>query len=313
NDENQTIYYSPGIRWLDVERKFTNRTSHELLRWDEGEASYHILSSVIQDNQFNDYHLYIAIPINYHLQYLEKLKTNFLLIICTSSILVFIVAWFTVYQGHAPIRRLSKEISRLSANKLSIRIDNKKYPIELNPLISSFNHLLNRIEEVFKRQSNFSADIAHEMRTPITNLITQTQIVLSQHRQEEEYIDTLYSNLEEYEHIRKMVNDMLFLAQADDHLLALTFGSLDLNQDLLNILYYYEAWAEEQEQHLELIGSAPIIFADKAMLRRAFGNLISNAIRYSPPGSSIVIELSSDDSHNNAIIRIRNPGERIEQ
>lgn len=90
-------------------------------------------------------------------------------------------------------------------------------PVELERLALSFNHMLERIEDVFTRQSNFSADIAHEIRTPITNLVTQTEIALSQSRSPQELEEVLYSNLEEFSRMSRMVSDMLFLAQADNN------------------------------------------------------------------------------------------------
>ena len=73
-----------------------------------------------------------------------------------------------------------------------------------------------RVDDAFHRLSDFNADIAHELRTPITNLMTQTQVALSRARGVEEYREILYSNMEEYERMAQMVGDMLFLAQADD-------------------------------------------------------------------------------------------------
>lgn len=94
-----------------------------------------------------------------------------------------------------------------------MRLDPQAVPVELERLALSFNHMLERIEDVFTRQSNFSADIAHEIRTPITNPVTQTEIALSQSRSPQELEEVLYSNLEEFSRMSRMVSDMLFLAQ----------------------------------------------------------------------------------------------------
>lgn len=94
-----------------------------------------------------------------------------------------------------------------------MRLDPQAVPVELERLALSFNHMLERIEDVFTRQSNFSADIAHEIRTPITNLVTQTEIALSQSRSQQELEEVLYSNLEEFSRMSRMVSDMLFLAR----------------------------------------------------------------------------------------------------
>lgn len=133
------------------------------------------------------------------------------------SMLIILIVLFAVYKGHEPIRSVSRQIQNITSKDLDVRLDPQSVPIELERLVLSFNHMIERIEDVFTRQSNFSADIAHEIRTPITNLVTQTEIVLSQPRSQKELEEVLYSSLEEFSHMAKMVSDMLFLAQADNN------------------------------------------------------------------------------------------------
>lgn len=133
------------------------------------------------------------------------------------SMMIIFIVLFAVHKGHEPIRTVSRRIQNITSKDLDVRLEPQAVPIELEQLVSSFNHMIERIEDVFTRQSNFSADIAHEIRTPITNLVTQTEIALSQPRSQKELEDVLYSNLEEFSRMSKMVSDMLFLAQADNN------------------------------------------------------------------------------------------------
>ncbi|MBN0840138.1 HAMP domain-containing protein, partial [Pseudomonas aeruginosa] len=103
-----------------------------------------------------------------------------------------------VRQGHLPLRNVSNAIKNITSENLDARLEPTRVPIELEQLVISFNHMIGKIEDVFTRQSNFSADIAHEIRTPITNLVTQTEIALSQSRSPQELEEVLYSNLEEF-------------------------------------------------------------------------------------------------------------------
>lgn len=163
------------------------------------------------------YTLYMALSIDFHLHYINDLKNKLIMTASIISLLIVFLVLFAVYKGHAPIRRVSRQIQNITSKDLDVRLDPQNVPIELERLVLSFNHMLERIEDVFTRQSNFSADIAHEIRTPITNLVTQTEIVLSQPRTQKELEEVLYSSLEELSHMAKMVSDMLFLAQADNH------------------------------------------------------------------------------------------------
>ncbi|MFN2337811.1 MAG: heavy metal sensor histidine kinase [Gammaproteobacteria bacterium] len=179
-------------------------------------------------------------------------------------------------------------------------------PVELADLALSFNEMLGRIEDAFVRLSNFSADIAHELRTPVAALMTQTQVALSSKRSEDEYRRILYSNLEEYERLAQMTGDMLFLAQADHGLSRLNVCKLNLEEEVRALFDYYEAWAEEHGVTLELGGSATMM-GDQLMLRRALGNLLSNAIRHTPSGQTVSVHLAPTAGGEVEIL-VENPG-----
>lgn len=155
------------------------------------------------------YTLYIALSIDFHLHYINDLMNKLIMTASVISILIVFIVLLAVHKGHAPIRSVSRQIQNITSKDLDVRLDPQTVPIELEQLVLSFNHMIERIEDVFTRQSNFSADIAHEIRTPITNLITQTEIALSQSRSQKELEDVLYSNLEELTRMAKMVSDMI--------------------------------------------------------------------------------------------------------
>ncbi len=123
------------------------------------------------------------------------------------SLLIVLIIRIVVRQGHLPLRNVSNAIKNITSENLDARLEPTRVPIELEQLVISFNHMIGKIEDVFTRQANFSADIAHEIRTPITNLVTQTEIALSQDRTQRELEDVLYSSLEEYNRMTKMVSD----------------------------------------------------------------------------------------------------------
>lgn len=196
-----------------------------------------------------------------------------------------------------------------TSRDLDVRLDPQAVPVELERLALSFNHMLERIEDVFTRQSNFSADIAHEIRTPITNLVTQTEIALSQSRSPQELEEVLYSNLEEFSRMSRMVSDMLFLAQADNNQLIPEQQALDLAEEVHKVFEFFEAWAEEKAVALRFVGSHCRVIGDPLMLRRAISNLLSNAIRYTPAGQAVTIQLS--ESAETVRLVVENPGTPI--
>ena len=251
----------------------------------------------------------VATAIDFHLHYLADLRRALWLGTAAASALSVLVAWLAVQRAHAPIRRIGARMREVTSARLDVRLDPAKVPIELADLVASFNAMLQRIEESFRRLSNFSADIAHELRTPVTNLATQTQVALSRARGSDDYREVLYSNLEEYERMGAMIGDMLFLAQADHHLIRPDLAEVDLAAEVRALFDYFEAWAEDRGVGLELRGDAVPVRGDRSMLRRALSNLISNAVRHTAAGESVVVRLSHDAGK--VEIGVENPGAAI--
>jgi two-component system heavy metal sensor histidine kinase CusS len=224
--------------------------------------------------------------------------------------ITLLAAWYGVYQAHAPLRGFSERMGDIQADRLHVRLDPSIAPTELQGLVTSFNHMIGRLEDSFARLSHFSADIAHELRTPLTNLITQTQVGLGRARSLEEYRELLYSNLEEQERLAKMVNDMLWLAKSDHGLLKPVEVTLNLASEASELFDFFGALAEERQIVLALEGQVPTIQGDRAMLRRAISNLLSNAIRHTPSGGRVQIRLAAASNHE-VSLSVQNPGPGI--
>jgi two-component system heavy metal sensor histidine kinase CusS len=161
--------------------------------------------------------------------------------------------------------------------------------------------------------SDFSSDIAHELRTPVSNLLTQTQVMLSRARTPDEYQDVLASNAEELERMGKMISDMLFLAKADNHLVVPTPETINLRTEADGLASFYEAVAEDNSVALTVDGTATVS-GDRLMLRRAMGNLLSNAFGHTPRGGYVRIRIGSAIDHSgkqSASIQVENSGTSI--
>ncbi|MNZ85323.1 Sensor kinase CusS [compost metagenome] len=168
--------------------------------------------------------------------------------------------------------------------------------------------MLERLDDAFVRLSNFSADIAHELRTPLTQLMTHTEVVLSRARSLEEYQDALYGNLEDLKQMARMIDDMLFLAKADNGLIMPEHKPLALHALAEQLLDYYRLLAEDRNITLQLDGTG-MIDGDAGMLRRALSNLLSNALRYTPAGGCIRVGIAS--SGRQVLLGVENPGPGI--
>lgn len=237
--------------------------------------------------------LVVATSIDFHLEFMSDFYRTLWGIVIGISLLSIFAAWLAVQRGHSPLRLVSNQIRDIGSDRLHLRVDTTQVPIELVDLVSAFNDMLKRMEDVFNRLSNFSADIAHELRTPITNIITQTQVSLNQLRNVDEYREILYSNLEEYERMASMINDMLILAKTESGLLEPSFTEINVKEEVQELFEFFEAWSEENQVMLELSGDCANVTGDRSMLKRALSNLLTNAIRHSAKDESVRVILAT--------------------
>lgn len=207
-----------------------------------------------------------------------------------------------------PVDTLSSYAENLSPQNLSARLPEENLPNELKGLVNSFNNALKKLEESHKRQAAFNSDVAHELRTPVGNLIGESEVALSRPRSAPELEIVLQSNLEELERLRCIVNDMLFLSRADQGETILNFQPTSLAQEVLQTADFLDVIFEENRNKLEIDGDA-IIFAEPSLLKRALTNLLNNAIEHGLTKKNIKVIIS--DHSNYAEVKVINYGQDI--
>lgn len=210
--------------------------------------------------------------------------------------------------GLKPLTELSLEARKLTPPRLSGRLKLSPLPPELDQFVTSFNSTLDRVEQAYSRLESFNADVAHELRSPLTNLIGQTQVALTRGRSAEHYFEVLQSNLEELERLRSIINDMLFLASADQGSKATQLTQASLAQEVAKTLDYLDFILEDAQVQVEVRGdaNAPI---ETAHLRRALINLLHNAVQHTSPRQLIQVDIRDEGDH--VSIGVTNPGAPI--
>lgn len=222
--------------------------------------------------------------------------------------IVFLSAMGIIRLGLRPLRRLREAASRVSASSLSEHIDLAGLPSELQDLGQAFNTMLDRLGDVVRRLSEFSGDLAHEMRTPLATLLGRTQVALSKERTTEELMEVLESNVEELQRLRRLIADMLFLAHADNAQSALELEEVELADEARRVSEFLELLAQERGVEFVIEGHASVL-ADRGLVRRAITNLMSNAVRHCYPSTRVTVKVCS--SGNGATLEVVNQGKPI--
>lgn len=216
---------------------------------------------------------------------------------------------WTIHAGLAPVRRIADAEARISANRLDLRVPVEDAPLELVRFVEGFNSMLDRLNDSFRRISEFSSDLAHELRTPINNLIGHAQVALSRPRTAEEYRETIETIAEDGERMARMVRDMLFLARADNAAMTLEKESFDLRAEIDQLVSYFDLLADERGIAFACRGQGKVQ-ADREMVRRAIGNLLSNALSRTPRGGTVDVDVRSE-SRGGIRLEVSNPGPGI--
>lgn len=192
--------------------------------------------------------------------------------------------------GMRPLARIARITEQITASRLDKRVVPERWPRELTTLATAFDGMLDRLDDSYTRLARFSAELAHDLRTPIHALMGQTEVALANDRQPEEYRRVLESNLEEYQRLARMTNELLFLARVEDPKAWIERRWLDACQELEAIREFHEALAEDYGVSVTCQGQADL-YADPILFRRAVTNLLSNALHHTPKGGQIILSV----------------------
>jgi len=225
----------------------------------------------------------------------EQVERKFgilVLVVLSGSILASILIAIPVTRrGLRPLEEMKRSLERIGPTHLNERVTPANWPRELQPLAIAFDEMLKRLDDSFTRLSQFSADLAHELRTPIANMLGEAQVALSRDRSAAEYRETIESTIGECERLSGIVDNLLFVARADAATEPVERIRFDARAAVEKIAAFYETIAEDRHVAINCSGQGQIS-ADPALFERAVGNLVDNALRFTPENGSIQIALA---------------------
>ncbi|MFG0324997.1 heavy metal sensor histidine kinase [Pseudomonas sp. zjy_15] len=221
-------------------------------------------------------------------------------------------AWWLMQRGLKPLRHFRRIAGQVSAQDLQHRLPATCLPQELAELAGSINVMLDRLDQGVRQLSQFSDDLAHELRTPLGNLMGKAQVTLARERDNANYREVLEDSIEELTRLNRIINDMLFLAQVSQPHTQVALKPLALADEAARVveLFAYSAELKEIELSVQGWGTAQ---GDRLMFQRALSNLLSNAIRHSPEGKPIALRIERSGSEVRLSVENQGPGVAEEQ
>ncbi|RBL73434.1 HAMP domain-containing protein [Pseudomonas sp. MWU13-2625] len=238
-------------------------------------------------------------------QMLASYRLRLYLAVGLGALLAFALGLVLLRRGLQPLRQLSAAVRGIDLRSLDQRLPASGTPAELLEPVQALNGMLARLDDSVQRLSQFSADLAHEIRTPLHTLLASNGQALNHPRSTAEYQELLASNMEEFERLKRMAENLMFLARAEQAERALDLQVLDLHSVGSELCDYFEALADDRELHLEnqLHGE---LLADQQLLQRALGNLLANAVRHADEGT--LISLRRRDEPGVCWLQVHNHG-----
>jgi two-component system, OmpR family, heavy metal sensor histidine kinase CusS len=233
---------------------------------------------------------------------LEKRFGILLGVVLVSSILASAIIAITVTRhGLRPLREMTRSLERIGPAHLNERVAPVGWPRELQPLAATFDAMLARLEDSFKRLSQFSADLAHELRTPVANIMGEGQVALTRERTPSEYREVIESSVVECERLSGIVDNLLFVARVDAARGSIERKLFDARAAVEKIATFYRTLAEDRHVAIHCSGEGEA-YADPVLFERAVSNLVDNALRFNLENGKIQISVTVTAAHSEVTV-----------
>lgn len=286
-------------------------------------AYYETLPFTDQVNKRHDIRMY-TLPLSYapgqslqvgmSLEQTQEIRQEVLRLLTLSLIVTSFFAllsgWFLAGRALIPIRAISRTAARINETALTQRLDLAAAELELEQLVQTFNAMLDRIEQAFQRQRQFTTDAAHELRTPLSIMQTGLDVTLSRDREASDYRATLESIAEEVQRLSQLAHSLLRLALNDAPESPAIKQPVNLTLLLDSVVEQFEGRAADKGVTLKReISPGLSVAGDEDGLIQVMFNLIDNAVKFTPKDGSVCV--TADSTPTQAQIVIADTGSGI--
>ena len=276
------------------------------VEWDAPSGRAYLLRAASGDA--GGRRLHVALDVTPEAVLLADYRRTLALVLVLGVLAAAAAGAVAAWHGLRPLRRITGRVAGVTASDLHTRVAAERWPRELAALAAAFDAMLDRLEDAFARLSQFSADLAHELRSPVAILTGEAEVALARTREPEEYRQVLASSLEELGRLTRTIEALLFLARAEGDDAPIERTPVDARALADGVIEFYEAVAEEGGVALRADGHARLD-GDPVLLRRALANLVDNALQHTPPGGRVDIHVTEGpDGAASVVVADTGPG-----
>jgi two-component system, OmpR family, heavy metal sensor histidine kinase CusS len=303
---NQVVAESPGMDSLLPPRIFprAENAKSSTPRATNVRSAGHLFSLLTKAEETGGqtYTIQLAQDRSADDQFMKQFAGLLVAVLALGVLASALIAISVTKRGLRPLAEMTRALTRVGPKQLHERVTAVGWPRELQPLAVAFDDMLDRLEDSFTRLSQFSADLAHELRSPIANIRGEAEVALTRTRTADEYRDVIESAVAECQRLSHVVDNLLFLARteaAEGHIQRVAFAG---RPAIEKIAEFYEPIAEEQKLTISCSGEGDI-FADEMLFGRAVSNLVENALHHTPAGGTIVISIAKGATQSEVSVK----------
>ena len=289
----QEIGYESKDRVLVNAKK--GKETREKIHSPTRRTPYRIISTPV----YRDGKLTEIIQLGTHLRFVRKnllhFRNNILVAIPIILVLGAMGGWVLARRALSPIGYIASKAQSITSENLSERLTLRGTDDEMDDLIRAINEMIARLESSFKRMAEFTADASHELKTPLCALRGEAELLLSKQRTTEEYEEGMAHFIERFDHLNRMINDLILLSKSDSSQVELNMVPLRLDLLIQDIGNLFQILAEQKNIVLRIDPyQETVVMGDKMRLQQLFTNLIDNAVKFTPERGSIRIRIEKD-------------------
>ncbi len=306
--DGTVLYETTGMSEELPVALFTGQSAAEV-RSIKGRIYRILRESVPAKGSPHAFEVQAAIDVGYQKDLLTRYQNQLWIALAVGFGVALLVGHRIAHRGIEPVKQMAGAVKRIGSQTLNERIRLENPPAEVAALSETFNQTLDRLQDAFGRLSQFSSDIAHELRTPVNNMRGELEVALARSRTSSQYQDAIGSALEECQRVSRLIESLLFLARAEHPETAVHREPLHLCFELAKLVLFYEAAAHDRGIMLEAhVPEDLCADLDRNLLQRALGNLMENAFRYTPPGGKVTLDAKNNDGRLLLTVADTGPG-----